>query len=247
MHPETLRGRDRHREPGCTEGCRDAGLGEASLCHSVEGETTVPYPRKLPPACLAQAGSRSSRRQLFISHLHHLHAAPPLHLASTLFGSRFFPKQFKGLRHARRGFCAHRMCGSALVMVCYLLSLKAPGQASHTLTKPRAGILPSLVPHPGGPGNGPRCRIHPHPTAMPTHSSHPLPPPCLSPQPPSLTFSARGTRVRLFYASIPQRLILYKKDVLSASGCFVPHYFIKVTLIAREEHCRVQLWMMFQV
>lgn len=128
--------------------------------------------RRELPACLAQAFSDSSCRQLFISRLHHLHTAPPTpHFASALFGSRFSQSNSRACDVPGEDFVP-TACAVQLWRPHFF---RSPSQACHILPKTWAGILPPLVPHPGGHRNGTRCCTGPcvtpatRPTAIPIH------------------------------------------------------------------------------
>ena len=71
--------------------------------------------------------------------------------------------------------------------------------------------------------------------------------PWLCPEPPAFVCHCLCQAGDFKLPFLKDMYYILKKNVLSASGCFVPHCFIKVTLIAREEHCWVQLQRMFQV
>ena len=75
---------------GADGGMQGCGLGRGFALLLRRGQDRRALRSKLP-ACLARAVSDSSCRQLFISRLPHLRAAP-LHFASNLSGLRFFSK-----------------------------------------------------------------------------------------------------------------------------------------------------------
>lgn len=149
-----------------TEGCRDVGWKEASLCCSAEDKTAVALQHKLP-VCLAWAFSNSSCGQLFTQ---------SLTFCQHFIWAQIFLNAIQGplmcLERIFYPLCVWFSSGAA-VQPHFSGGL---GQDSHGLTKPGAGILAHFVPRPGGHRDSPCGCLHPCPSHHNAHPSTCIPP-----------------------------------------------------------------------